>query len=57
MKKPHRYKLSQCYSYSIIIREFSDIENGAIGEALKRIQSDLAECMPQLEFDIQVIEG
>ena len=26
-------------------------------EALKRIQSDLAECMPQLEFDIQVIEG
>ena len=26
-------------------------------EALKRIQSDLAECMPQLEFEIQVIEG
>ena len=26
-------------------------------EALKRIQSDLAECMPLLEFDIQVIEG
>ena len=26
-------------------------------EALKRIQSDLAECMPQLEFDIQVIQG
>ena len=57
MKKPHQYKLSQCYSYSIIIREFSDIENGTIGEALKRIQSDLAECMPQLEFDIQVIQG
>ena len=26
-------------------------------EALKRIQSDLAECMPHLEFEIQVIEG
>lgn len=26
-------------------------------EALKRIQSDLAECMPQLEFEIQVING
>ena len=26
-------------------------------EALKRIQSDLAECMPRLEFEIQVIEG
>jgi len=26
-------------------------------EALKRIQSDLAECMSQLEFEIQVIEG
>lgn len=26
-------------------------------EALKRIQHDLAECMPQLEFDIQVIEN
>ena len=25
-------------------------------EALKRIQSDLAECMPHLEFEIQVIE-
>ena len=25
-------------------------------DALKRIQSDLAECMPQLEFDIQVIK-
>ena len=25
-------------------------------EALKRIQNDLAECMPQLEFEIQVIE-
>ena len=24
-------------------------------EALKRIQSDLAECMPRLEFEIQVI--
>ena len=26
-------------------------------EALKRIQSDLAKCMPQSEFEIQVIEG
>ena len=26
-------------------------------EALKRIQSDLAECMPHLEFEIQVIDG
>lgn len=26
-------------------------------DALKRIQSDLAECMPRLEFEIQVIEG
>ena len=26
-------------------------------EALKRIQSDLAECMPQLEFEIQVIDA
>ena len=26
-------------------------------EALKRIQSDLAKCMPHLEFEIQVIEG
>lgn len=26
-------------------------------EALKRIKSDLAECMPRLEFEIQVIEG
>ena len=26
-------------------------------EALKRIQSDLAECMPHLEFELQVIEG
>ena len=26
-------------------------------EALKRIHSDLAECMPHLEFEIQVIEG
>ena len=26
-------------------------------EALKRIQSDLAECMPQLEFEIQIIDG
>ena len=26
-------------------------------DALKRIQSDLAECMPQLEFEIQIIEG
>ena len=26
-------------------------------EALKRIQSDLAECMPHLAFEIQVIEG
>ena len=26
-------------------------------EALRRIQSDLAECMPRLEFEIQVIEG
>ena len=26
-------------------------------EALKRIQSDLAECMPHLEFEIQVSEG
>lgn len=27
MKKPHQYRLSQCYSYSIIIYEFFDIEN------------------------------
>ena len=26
-------------------------------EALKRIQNDLAECMPQLEFEIQVIDA
>ena len=39
MKKPHQYKLSQCYSYPIIIYEFFDIENVSLTENISSICS------------------